>query len=195
MKTNFFSPAAVAFSALFFFALSMTVQAQDYDWTQTPEYQKMYNDLMNNVNTTYENTYNQGMSDAQKIMDQQKEDEARYYQELMTMVNKTYEETYTYWMGRYEEIIAEANANAKVLQAQLIAHGQAVYQQALAQGISNAAAQKMAVETVGNLASTNSITNSFGHDLTMKIMNNWPNGSGALYKYADGTYGNWATRY
>ena len=195
MKTNFTFPAVVALVALFFFAFSVNVQAQDYDWTQTPEYQKMYNDLMNNVNTTYENTYNQHMSDAQKIMDKQKEDEARYYEEVMEMVTKSYEETYTYWMGKYEEIIANANANAKVLEAQLIAHGQAVYQQALAQGISNSKAQKMAVETIGNLASTNTITNSFGHDLTMKIMNNFPNGSGALYKYGDGTYGNWATRY
>ncbi len=195
MKTISSSPAVVALVALFFFAFSVNVQAQDYDWTQTPEYQKMYNDLMNNVNTTYENTYNQHMSDAQKIMDKQKEDEARYYEEVMEMVTKSYEETYTYWMGKYEEIIANANANAKVLEAQLIAHGQAVYQQALAQGISNSKAQKMAVETIGNLASTNTITNSFGHDLTMKIMNNFPNGSGALYKYGDGTYGNWATRY
>ncbi|QQS30880.1 MAG: hypothetical protein IPM47_08145 [Sphingobacteriales bacterium] len=196
MKTSFFSPASLlAFVAFCLFAFNVNVQAQDYDWTQTPEYQKMYNDLMQNVENTYNTTYNNSMADAQKIMDKQKEDEARYYQEVMEMVTRSYEETYTYWMGRYEEIIAEANANAKVLQAQLIAHGQAVYQQALANGISKVAAQKMAVETVGNLASTNSITNSFGHDLTMKIMNNWPNGSGALYKYGDGTYGNWATRY
>jgi hypothetical protein len=61
--------------------------------------------------------------------------------------------------------------------------------------MSDAAAQQAAVKTVGNIASTNSITNSFGHDLTMKISNNWPNGSGALYQYSDGSVGNWATRY
>jgi hypothetical protein len=195
MKTNFFSLATAVVALLCSLVFNANVQAQDYDWTQTPEYQQMYNDLMNNVNQTYENTYNQSMADAQVIMDQQKENEQLYYNELMEMVNQSYEETYTYWMGRYEEIIANANANAKVMEAELIAHGQAVYAQALANGMSNVAAQNMAVNTIGNLASSNSITNSFGHNLTMSIMNNFPNGSGALYKYADGSVGNWATKY
>ena len=106
-----------------------------------------------------------------------------------------YEDTYAEYEAIFNQIIANANANAKVMEAQLIAQGQAVYQQALARGMSDAAAQQAAVKTVGNIASTNSITNSFGHDLTMKISNNWPNGSGALYQYSDGSVGNWATRY
>lgn len=196
MKTNFFSPAAVAFTAFFALVFSANVMAQDtYDWTQTPEYQQMYNDAMKTVENSYNTTYNQGMANAQKIMDKQKEDEQRMYQEMMQMVTASYEATYAYWMNKYEEIIANANANAKVMEAQLIAHGQAVYQQALAQGMSNAKAQTLAVNTIGNLASTSSVTNSFGNSLSMQIMNNFPNGSGALYKYADGTYGNWATRY
>ncbi|OWY20284.1 hypothetical protein C7N43_21220 [Sphingobacteriales bacterium UPWRP_1] len=195
MKTRFFSLTAAVVIVLGSLVFNASVQAQDYDWSQTPEAQQMYNDLMNNVNQTYENTYNQSMQDAQQIMDQQKIDEQRYYNELMDMVNRSYEETYAEYMQLFEQIIADANANAKVIEAQLIAQGQAVYQQALASGYSNAVAQQMAVSTVGNIASTNAITNSFGHDLTMKIMNNWPNGSGALYKYADGSIGNWATRY
>ena len=194
MKTNFFSSAAVAIVAIIsFVSHSAVVQAQD--WTQTPEYQQMYNELMNNVNQTYNDTYNQSMSDANKIIEQQKADEQRYYNELMDMVNKSYEDAYAEYQAIFSQIIANANANAKVMEAQLIAQGQAVYQQALARGMSDAAAQQAAVKTVGNIASTNSITNSFGHDLTMKIMNNWPNGSGALYKYSDGSVGNWATRY
>lgn len=195
MKTSFFSLAAAVVFVLGSFVFNANVQAQDYDWSQTPEAQQMYNDLMNTVNQTYDNTYNQSMQDAQQIMDQQKIDEQRYYNELMDMVNRTYEETYAQYMQLFNQIIADANANAKVIEAQLIAQGQAVYQQALASGYADAVAQQMAVSTVGNIASTNNITNSFGHDLTMKIMNNWPNGSGALYKYADGSVGNWATRY
>jgi hypothetical protein len=196
MKTNFFSFAAVATVAIISLVLNTaTLQAQDTDWTQTPEYQQMYNDLMGTVNKTYEDTYNEGMNSANKIMEQQKADEQRYYNELMDMVNKTYEDTYAEYEAIFNQIIANANANAKVMEAQLIAQGQAVYQQALARGMSDAAAQQAAVKTVGNIASTNSITNSFGHDLTMKISNNWPNGSGALYQYSDGSVGNWATRY
>lgn len=196
MKTNFSFPAAVAFTAFFAIVFSTNVMAQDtYDWTQTPEYQKMYQDAMRTVENSYNNSYNQHAANAQKIMDKQKEDEQRMYQEMMQMVTESYEATYTYWMSKYEEIIANANANAKKMEAELIARGQAVYQQALAQGMSNAKAQTLAVNTIGNLASTSDITNSFGHSLTMQIMNNFPNGSGALYKYADGTYGNWATRY
>ena len=186
MKTNFFSFIVATFVALLSLVFDNTVQAQgagchadclfssassgslvfntttlqaqDTDWTQTPEYQQMYNDLMGTV-------------------------------------NKTYEDTYAEYEAIFNQIIANANANAKVMEAQLIAQGQAVYQQALARGMSDAAAQQAAVKTVGNIASTNSITNSFGHDLTMKISNNWPNGSGALYQYSDGSVGNWATRY
>ncbi|MBK9460851.1 MAG: hypothetical protein IPN94_15830 [Sphingobacteriales bacterium] len=73
MKTNFFSFAAVATVAIISLVFNTTtLQAQDTDWTQTPEYQQMYNDLMGTVNKTYEDTYNEGMNSANKIMEQQK---------------------------------------------------------------------------------------------------------------------------
>ena len=77
MKTNFFSFAAVATVAIISLVFNTTtLQAQDTDWTQTPEYQQMYNDLMGTVNKTYEDTYNEGMNSANKIMEQQKADDA-----------------------------------------------------------------------------------------------------------------------
>lgn len=196
MQANFFSAATLAFIAMLSLVLtSSNVQAQDYDWSQDPNAQQMYNDLMNTVNQTYENTYNESMQSANQIMEQQKIDEQRYYNELMDMVNKSYEETYAEYQAIFSQIIANANADAAVMQAQLIAQGNVVYQQALARGLSDAAAQQAAVQTIGNIASTNSVTSSFGHDLTMKIMNNYPNGGGTLYRYSDGTVGNWATKY
>lgn len=196
MSSNFFSAAATAILlTIALFGFAHTAQAQDYDWSQDPNAQEMYNDLMNNVDQSYQQSYDENMRAANQIIEQQAINEQQYYNELMDLVNTSYAESYAQYQAMFDQIIANANADAAVMQAQLMAQGATAYQQALARGMSDAAAQQAAVQTIGNIASTNSVTSSFGHDLTMKIMNNYPNGSGALYRYADGTYGNWATRY
>ncbi len=191
----FRTTAATLLFAVSFLVAAGNAQAQDYDWSQDPNAQQMYNDLMNNVNQTYNDTYNEQMQAAEQIMAQQRINEQQYYNELMDMVNASYAEAYATYQAIFNQIIANAEADAATMQAQLMAQGKAVYQQALAKGMSDAAAQQAAVQTIGNIASTNSVTSSFGHNLTMQIMNNYPNGSGALYRYADGSVGNWATRY
>lgn len=170
---------------------STNLQAQD--WNQ--EGQEMYDELMNTVNKSYQETYDKGMNDYAEIERQQRENEQLYYEQAMDMVNRSYEESYAYYSELFNQIIANAEADATKMQAELMAQGQLVYQQALAKGYSDAQAQQMAVSTIGNIASTNNITSGFGHNLTMSIMNNYPNGSGTLYKYADGSVSNWATKW
>lgn len=170
---------------------STNLQAQD--WNQ--EGQEMYDELMNTVNKSYQETYDKGMNDYAEIERQQRENEQLYYEQAMDMVNRSYEESYAYYSELFNQIIANAEADATKMQAELMAQGQLVYQQALAKGYSDAQAQQMAVGTIGNIASTNNITSGFGHNLTMSIMNNYPNGSGTLYKYADGSVSNWATKW
>ena len=183
----------LALLTLAFAFINPITNLQAQDWNQ--EGQEMYEDLMNTVNQTYQETYDKHMSDFAEIERQQRENEQLYYEQAMDMVNRSYEESYAYYSELFNQIIANAEADATKMQAELMAQGQLVYQQALAKGYSDAQAQQMAVSTIGNIASTNNITNGFGHNLTMSIMNNYPNGSGTLYKYADGSVSNWATKW
>jgi hypothetical protein len=186
MKTSFNFPAVVAFVALFFFVFTAQVQAQGYD-----DVMSRYSNMdFNNPNTWSQESKQTYDKYNNMEFNMNNPEVKKAYDDLMQRVTETYNRTVAENTEIMNQIIANAEANAKVVEKQLLAIGAQTYANALASGYSNIAAQKLAVSNINSLAQTNSSLSGIGSSMSSSIMNNWPNG-GSYYYVKNGQHSNW----